>query len=132
MPVKPKIEVVIQTKDQFINFVNKWMDHDWESDPRNITNKRFVRKKSNPQVNAIHGLIRRIAEHSGDEFEYLKEALKEEFGPVDEIDHPWKHGEYLEVPKSIADYNVEEASDFISRILYLSATHYDLILEIEG
>lgn len=146
MAKKPKTEVLIDSFVRFQNYCVEWADHDWENDPRTLTNKRHVTSKSNPQNATIHGLIRRLADHAGDDFEYLKEAFKEAYGaktikkmsiPVT-VNDPESGGDFIweerdiEVPKSIADYNKEEASAMIETILYVASDHYGVYLEIEG
>jgi len=146
MAKKPKIESVIRSFEQFKNYCVDWSDHDWENDPRSVISKRHVKDKSNPQNATIHGLIRRLSTHTGDDFEYLMEAFKEAYGPktlmkmhiATTVNDRESGGDFMwvdkdvEVPKSIADYNQEEASNMIETILYLASDHYGVYLEIEG
>ena len=125
---KPKTEHVIRTTEQFQRWVALHSKWDWESDPRTLTNARHVRRKTNPQIHTIHMLIRRICDHSGDDFEYLKEQFKSEYGPQIE-----GHGPFAgkSVPKSMSDYDIEEASALIDKIMYVAADFYGIYLEIE-
>ena len=100
-----------------------------------MISKRHIRRKSVPQNNTIHGLIRQLCEHTGDEFEYLKECFKDQYGPVEKIRNKIvpgsSPGAFLERPKSIADYNSDEANAFIEKILYVAADHFGVTLEID-
>jgi hypothetical protein len=128
MSKKPKIEIVIRNYEQFKNFAVQWADHDFEADPRALINKRWIKRKTPGQNATIHMLIRRLAEHTGDDFEYLKEAFKAQFGPQIHID---VKGMETAVSKGISDYDKEEASAMIEKILYIASDHYGLYLEIE-
>jgi len=127
--LKPKSEVVIRSFGQFRAYVKKWAEHDWSNEPRTLVNKRHIRRKTAQQNGAIHVLIRRLAEHTGDEEEYLKNCFKEQFGPKRVAESgPFKG---TEVCVSVGDYNTEEASAMIEKILYVAADFYGVYLEIE-
>jgi len=128
---QPKTEVVIRSFDQFKRFVEKWAKHDFEADPRTITNKRYVRKRTISQNSTIHMLIRRLSEHTGDDFLDLKTQIKEAFGPHVEKTVTFDDEITYMEPKSIEDYDIEESSMMIEKILYLASNHFGIILEIE-
>ena len=126
MKNKPKYKRPIQNVAGWLSFVIEWQDHDFESDPRTITCEPYKKNKTIPQVRSIHMLIRQISDHTGDDFEYLKEALKIAIGVKIE-------GRFdVEVAKSFADYSIDEAKDFIEKLMHLASEHFGLILEIES
>ena len=134
MAIKPKYEKVIRNYNQFEKFAVEWAKHDFESEPRTVICKRYVKPKSLQQNNTIHGLIRRLCEHTGDDFQYLKDRFKEAFGPKEGVEYPEWHeraGDRYYPDKSIADYNKEQAASMIEKILYVAADHYGVYLEIE-
>ena len=123
---KPKIEVVIRNYSQFEKWCLKWSTNDFESDPRSIISRRFIHRQTRTQENTINMLIRRLAEHTGNDFDALRHYFKVHHGPSE----PGYKGE--DTPKSFADYDIEEAGIMIDAVLREAASlPSPLILEIE-
>lgn len=128
--IKPKTEVVIRNQDQWERYKARWDEHDWESDPRRVENKRFVRRKTSPQNSGYRVLIRRLAEHIGEDPDVLHEQFIEAFGVVEQVANEFT-GEIVERYKSTEHYDIEEMSALIDKLLYVSASHFDFPMELE-
>jgi len=128
---KPKTEIVIRTYEQFENYVLKWANHDWENDPRTLISKRFVRRRTRSQENTVRMIIRRCAEEVGDDPDTLFDQFKEAFGPHEDVPANWDSELIIHQPKSSSEWDIEENAAMIEKALYVAATHYQLIIEIE-
>lgn len=130
MSIKPKIEVVIRNRDQWDRYKARWDEHDWENDPRKISNSRFVRRKTRDQNSGYRVLIRKLANHIGEDPEHLHDQFIEAFGVLEDVENEIT-GETITRYKSTSEYDIEEMSALIDRILYVAANHFDFPMELE-
>ena len=88
---------------------------DWQ-----LTIKRKVRQRSLDQNNMLHAMFRDIASQTGESPAKIKEDLKTALGVKVAI--TGLDGKVREINKPTEEYEVEEMTDFITRIIELCDT----------
>lgn len=105
----PRKVIIIRISDA----ISKLPDTcDWQ-----ITIKRKVKQRSLDQNNMLHAMFRDIAAQTGDSPAKVKEDIKTALGlkvAITGID-----GKVREINKPTEEYEVEEMTDFITRIIAL-------------
>jgi|10_taG_2_1085330.scaffolds.fasta_scaffold04005_9 hypothetical protein len=71
------------------------------------------KRRSNPQNDQIHVLLREIAKKTGHTVGEIKEYVKVEFLGTKEVEI---NGNYREIPRPTSDLSTMEASDFIGQL----------------
>lgn len=111
------MKAVVRTTADIIQFAHSV---DLKDKPWNLVLTPFKRLKTLPQNKKVNVMIRELSAHCGYTESEGRTILKAQFGPLVER-KTFDGTKTVTVPKSISDYTLEEASEFIEHLYQAGA-----------